>query len=169
MPTVSILAVQVEREPRQILVGIALMLVTAVFQAFSVILLEMLSDRVRRRVGDELNRLRTVSTLCGVIFFLFAMHLLEMCLWAAVYLPLAGYSSFAVSVYESALGFTSGSVADLPPAWKFLSAAEVITGLLMLAWSTAVLFNQMSWITEAHRNYLRKHHMFGEHEPETPA
>jgi hypothetical protein len=168
MPTVSILAVQVEREPRQLLVGIALMLATAVFQAFAVVLLEMRSDRVRKRIGGDLGRLRMVGALCGVIFFLFAMHLVEICLWAAVYLPLVGYSSFAVAVYESALGFTTASVEGLPPAWKFLSAAEVITGLLMLAWSTSVLFGQMSWITEGHRNWLRKHHMFGEG-PETPA
>ena len=51
-------------------------------------------------------------------------------------------------------------VADLPPGWKFLSAAEGVAGLLMFAWSTGVLFAQTSWITEARRKYLRKAHMF---------
>jgi hypothetical protein len=64
--------------------------------------------------------------------------------------------SFASALYESALAFTTMDVAQLPPHWKFLSAAEGITGLLMFAWSTGVLFNQTSWVTEARRNYRRR-------------
>jgi hypothetical protein len=58
-------------------------------------------------------------------------------------------------------------VAELAPAWKFLSAAEGVTGLLMFAWSTGVLFNHTSWITEARRTYLRRHHLFGSKESTT--
>jgi hypothetical protein len=130
--------------------------------------LEELVDRVRDEVTRDTTRLRMLGTLCGVIVYLFALHLLEMCLWASVLKSLAGYSSFAVSLYESALAFTTMDVAELPPAWKFLSAAEGVTGLLMFAWSTSVLFNQTSWITAARRKYLRKHHMYGSRESAQP-
>src|SRR5215469_11694636 len=170
MPVIPVLAIQVEHEPRQLLVGAALMLVTAVIQTFGVVALEELVERARIRSSPNMTRLRMISTLCGVIVFLFLLHLLEMSLWAAVLRPLAGYSSFAVSMYESALAFTTMDVAELPPSWKFLSAAEGVTGLLMFAWSTSVLFNQTSWITEARRKYFRQHHMWGAREPEgTPS
>ncbi len=164
MPTIPVLAVQVEHEPRQLLVGVALMLVTAIVQTGAVVALQELAERRRERVSASMTRLRMLTTLCGVIVFLFGMHLLEMVLWAAVFKPLAGYSSFAVSMYESALAFTTMDVAELPPAWKFLSAAEGVTGLLMFAWSTSVLFDQTSWMTEARRKYLRKHRMWAARE-----
>jgi hypothetical protein len=166
MPLIPILAIQVEHEPRQLVVGGLLMLVTAVLQTFGVVTLEELVERRRERIFASMTRLRMLTTLCGVVVFLFALHLIEMSLWAAVSRPLANYPSFAVSLYESALAFTTMDVAELPPAWKFLSAAEGVTGLLMFAWSTSVLFNQTSWITEARRQYLRKHHMWGAREPE---
>jgi hypothetical protein len=164
MPIITVLAVQVEHEPRQLLLGAILMLVTAIIQTFGVVSLEELVERRRERVSSDMTRLRMLTTLCGVVVYLFGLHLLEMSLWAAVIRPLAGYSSFAVSIYESALAFTTMDVAELPPAWKFLSAAEGVTGLLMFAWSTSVLFNQTSWITEARRKYLRKHHLYGSRE-----
>ena len=144
------------------------MLVTAIVQTFGVVTLEELAERRRERVFADMTRLRMITTLCGVVVFLFGLHLLEMSLWAAVFRPLAGYSSFAVSMYESALAFTTMDVAELPPSWKFLSAAEGVTGLLMFAWSTSVLFNQTSWITEARRKYVRKHHIWGARESENP-
>ena len=140
------------------------MLVTAVLQTFGVVSLEELVERVREEATGRMTRGRMLKILCGVIVYLFALHLVEMALWAAVFVPLADYPSFAVAMYESALAFTTMDVAELPPAWKFLSAAEGVTGLLMFAWSTGVLFNQTAWITEARRKYLRRHHMFGSKE-----
>jgi hypothetical protein len=51
--------------------------------------------------------------------------------------------------------------AALPLGWKFLSAAEGFTGLLMFAWTTGVLFNRTTWITEARHKYRREHPLFG--------
>ncbi len=50
---------------------------------------------------------------------------------------------------------------DLPPAWIFLGAAEGITGVLMFAWSTSVMFNHMAWIIQARQKYRRRHPLFG--------
>jgi len=162
--------VQIEHEPRQLLVGAALMLITAMIQTFGVVALEESVERAREKAAPEMTRTRMLTVLCAVIVYLFALHLVEMSAWAAVMRPLAGYASFATAMYESALAFTTMDVAELPPAWKFLSAAEGVTGLLMFAWSTSVLFNQTSWITEARRKYLRKHHLFGSKEkaPQSP-
>ena len=146
------------------------MLFTAVIQTCGVVSLEELVERARERTAPNMTWTRMLRVLCLVVVYLFALHLTEMAVWAAVMRPLAGYASFAVAMYESALAFTTMDTAELPPAWKFLSAAEGVTGLLMFAWSTSVLFNQTSWITEARRKYLRKHHMFGSNEtaPEPP-
>jgi hypothetical protein len=161
MPIIPTLAVQVEHEPQQLLLGAALMLATTVIQTFGVVGLAEWGEQTRIRIIDDLTRLRMLVTLCGVVVYLFGLHLLEMSLWAAVFKPLAGYPSFAVAMYESSLAFTTMDEAELPPAWKFLSGAAAVTGLLMFAWSTGVLFTQTLWITEGRRKYFVKHHMYG--------
>ena len=160
--------IEVEHEPRQLLFGAALMLVTAVIQTFGVVMLEESIARVRDPDALHMTRTRMLTVLCGVIVYLFALHLLEMAVWAAFYYGVADYQSFSVSMYESALAFTTMDIAVLPPGWKFLSAAEGVTGLLMIAWSTGVMFNQTSWVTEARRKYLRKHHLYGSKDPAPP-
>ena len=151
------------------LVGAALMLVTGVVQTFGVVTLQEYAARTRMRVDRNMTRIRMLVVLSGVISYLFVLHILEMSLWAVFYRSVAGYTSFAVALYESALAFTTMDTADLPPQWTFLSAAEGITGLLMLAWSTSVLFNQTEWVTEARRDYLRQHHRWGSRESEGPS
>ena len=153
--------IDVEHEPRQLLVGAALMLVTAVIQTFGVVFLQESIERIRDPDAEHMTRPRMLSVLSGVMVYLFGLHLLEMLVWAAFYSRVAHYKNFSVALYESALAFTTMDIAKLPPSWKFLSAAEGVTGLLMFAWSTGVMFNQTSWVTEARRKYLHKHHPFG--------
>jgi len=157
----------IEHEPRQLIVGAILMLVTATVQTFGVVFLEEQVDRVRDRVTRDATRARMVGVLSAVIFYLFALHIAEMAIWAAFYSSVVEFPSFATALYESALAFTTMDIAHLAPGWKFLSAAEGITGLLMFAWSTGVLFNYTAWVTDARRQYLRKHHLFGLKEKKT--
>jgi voltage-gated potassium channel len=148
----------IQDEPRQLLVGAALMLVTGIFQTFGVVVLQEFMEGVRDRASGKMTRSRMVGVLSGVMIYLFALHLLEMGIWAALYRRLAETPSFASALYESALAFTTMDVAKLPHHWRFLSPAEGVTGLLMFAWSTSVLFNQITWVTLARRMYRRKRH-----------
>ena len=159
---------EVEHEPRQLLVGALLMLVTVAIQTFGVILLEELVLRVRDSVTQRPTPRRMLAVLCSIMVYLFALHLAEMAVWAAVYYTVADYRSFAVALYESALAFTTMDIAKLPLGWKFLSAAEGVTGLLMFAWSTGVMFNQTSWVTEARHKYVRKERAFEKKDPAAP-
>jgi Na+/proline symporter len=159
---------QVENEPRQLIVGAILMLATGIIQTLGVVALEELVDRIRDRVTIDATRARMLGVSSGVICYLFALHLLEMTLWAAFYDSVADLPSFATALYESALAFTTMDIAQLPPRWKFLSAAEGTTGLLMFAWSTSLLFNHTAWVTDARRRYLRKHRLFGARDRSTP-
>jgi hypothetical protein len=148
--------IEVEHEPRQLLVGAALMIVTAVIQTFGVVLLEELVARVRGSVTQRPTPPRMLAVLSSIMIYLFALHLVEMAVWAAVYKAAAQYRSFSVALYESALAFTTMDEAELPLGWKFMSAAEGVTGLLMFAWSTGVMFNQTSWVTEARHSYVHR-------------
>lgn len=54
---------EVDHEPRQLLVGAMLMLVTAVIQTFGVVILEELIARVRDSVVERATRPRMLSVL----------------------------------------------------------------------------------------------------------
>ena len=160
--------IEVEHEPRQLLVSAALMIVTVVIQSIGVVLLQELVHRVRDSITRRPTARRMLAVLCSIMLYLFALHLIEMAVWAAVYDVVADYQSFSVALYESGLAFTTMDVAELPMGWRFLSAAEGVTGLLMFAWSTGVMFNQTSWITDARHAYVRKHPVFRAGGPAPP-
>jgi hypothetical protein len=161
--------VDIQQEPRQLLVGAALMLGTTVIQTSAVVLLQELVLKVRESVSQRATQFRMQAVLCSVMVYLFALHLLEMTLWAAFYLVVGDFRTFSEALYQSALAFTTMNIAHLPADWKFLSAAEGVTGLLMFAWSTGVMFNQTSWVTEARRQFLHKHHLCGLKDGGTPS
>jgi len=146
--------IKVEYVPRQLIVAAALMIVTAVIQTIGIVLLEDRVSRWRDRVVESTTRPRMLMVLCGVVLYLFALHVTQMSVWAAFYLRVASYPSPAVALYESGLAFTTMDVPELPPAWRFLGTAEGIAGLLMFAWSTGVMLIQTSWVGEARRKYL---------------
>src|SRR5262245_55824686 len=140
--------IAVEREARQLIVAVGLMIATAIIQTTGVVTLEEGVWLWRDRAADKLSRSRVMAFLCGVVVYLFALHIAEISIWAAFYLRVTAYPTFVVALYESWLAFTTLDVPELPPEWKFLGTAEAIAGLLMFAWSTAVMFNQTVWIGE---------------------
>ena len=147
--------ISVEHEPRQLIVAAGLLVATAVIQTTAVVMLEEFVWFWQDRVVKNASRPHVMVFVCGVILYLFALHVTEISIWAAFYLKATTYPTFAVAFYESALAFTTLDVPELPPAWKFLGTAEAIAGLLMFAWSTAVIFNQTGWISKARRRHFR--------------
>jgi|SRR5215831_17468396 len=148
--------IKVEREPRQLVVAAALLIITAVIQTLGMIVLDDLVLLARKRVAEKTTRAHILTLLSGVVLYLFALSIVQMGLWAAVYLHIAGYPSFTVGLYESGLAFTTMDAPELPPEWRFLGVAEGIAGLLMFAWSMGLMLTQTSWIVQARRRYERR-------------
>ena len=147
----------VPREPRQLIIAAGLMVATAVIQTIAVVVLEDFVWLWRSRVAETHTRPRLMAFVCGVVVYLFALHVGEIGIWAAFYRGVA-YPTFAVAFYQSGLAFTTLDVPSLPPAWKFLGPAEAIAGMLMFAWSTAVLFNHTMWLSQIRAKYFRLGH-----------
>jgi hypothetical protein len=150
--------IRIEHEPQQLIVAAALVVVTAIIQTIGIVVLEDLVSRWRDRVVERATALRMMLVLCGVVLYLSALHVAQMSVWAAFYLRVAKYPSLAVSMYESAMAFTTMDVPELPPAWRFLGTSEGIAGVLMFAWSTGVMLIHTSWVGDARRKYLLARH-----------
>ncbi|MFN3945528.1 MAG: ion channel [Allosphingosinicella sp.] len=81
-----------------------------------------------------------------VALALFALHAIEIALFAGFYLLIGAFEKveealfFSTSVYAT-LGYTDEF---FPPNWRLVGAIQGVIGFLMLGWSTAFLVQKMT-------------------------
>jgi len=70
------------------------------------------------------------------------LHLVEISLWAAMYVWNGAVSDLATAMYFSAVTYTTTGYGDivLPPPWRLDAGIEALTGILMCGWSTGFFF-----------------------------
>jgi len=87
--------------------------------------------------------------LAWLIVFL---HLIEITLWAFLYLWREAMPDLQSAVYFSAVTYTTPGYGDLvlPMEWRLLGAVEALTGILMCGWSAGFFFAVVSQIVHEH-------------------
>lgn len=92
------------------------------------------------------EHIRPITLLLGASIGLFAIHTVEIWLFAALYLLLAALPDFEQSLYFSTLTYTTVGYGDvvLGKSWRILGAIEGATGIIMLGWSTAFLVSLLA-------------------------
>jgi hypothetical protein len=81
----------------------------------------------------------------SAVFFL-ALHVFEILMWALTYLALPGLTEIETleqASYFSFVTFTTLGYGDitLEPPWRVLSGIEAMDGILLVGWTTAMLFS----------------------------
>jgi hypothetical protein len=78
---------------------------------------------------------------CSASFALSA-HLVEIALWAGLFVIFGELSAFAPAYYHSAVCYTTLGYGDvvMSPAWRLLGPLEAADGMLMFGISTALIF-----------------------------
>jgi Ion channel len=73
---------------------------------------------------------------------LFVAHLVEIALWAAVFLICGEFHDFGTAYYHSAVNYTTLGYGDIimSPSWRLLGPLEAANGVLMFGVSTALVF-----------------------------
>ena len=92
--------------------------------------------------------------LVNSVLILIALHAIEILLWAAVYvsvLPDGELASFEMAAYFSFVTFTTLGYGDitLSESWRLLSGIEALNGILLVGWSTAMIFTVVQKIWQA--------------------
>ena len=69
-------------------------------------------------------------------------HLIEIALWAAVFLLCGEFAEMGTAFYHSAVNFTTLGYGDLllSPHWRMLGPLEAANGMLLFGVSTAMVF-----------------------------
>jgi hypothetical protein len=102
---------------------------------------------------------RATLILVNTALVVFALHTLEIVIWAGAYkelLPVNELASFEEAVYFSFVTFTTLGYGDITLSewWRLLSGIEALNGILLVGWTTAMIFSvvQNIWRRLAENN-----------------
>jgi hypothetical protein len=87
----------------------------------------------------------------------FVAHLIEIGLWARLFLICGEFQDFGTAYYFSAVNYTTLGYGDLimSPSWRLLGPLEAADGALMFGVSTAMIFTVIVRLIEAKFEDLR--------------
>jgi Ion channel len=97
-------------------------------------------ERKRGRAGTGL--LVDLPILVLTIAFAFVAHLIEIAVWAVLFVICGEFKNFAAAYYHSAVNYSTLGYGDviMSPSWKLLGPLEAADGALMFGFSTAMIF-----------------------------
>ena len=99
-----------------------------------------------RLIHVALGFWKSVAIMMIVSLVTAAAHLIEITLWAAVYLICGEVASFHQAFYCSAQNYTALGYGDIhiSERWQLLGPLEAVNGLLLFGLSTAIMFSVLS-------------------------
>lgn len=115
-----------------------------------------------RRRGERFRARDSVlgqgALVLFVVFGIFALHSVEIWLYAALYLLVGAAGDFETALYFSTVTFSSLGFGDvlLSRAWRLVSAIEGVNGLILIGWSTAFLLSLMARLKSLEHDWLER-------------
>lgn len=127
------------------LIGSALIALTVVIHAIGT---TAWVKRLGKKYVDNLpwSGRRAMLVLVNTALVVFALHTLEIIIWAAAYIalvPINELASFEEAVYFSFVTFTTLGYGDisLSEGYRLLSGIEALNGIILIGWTTAMIFS----------------------------
>jgi hypothetical protein len=99
--------------------------------------------RHERKLGRAgAGALVDLTILALVISFAFVAHLIEIALWAVLFVLCGEFQEFGTAYYFSAVNYSTLGYGDLllTPSWRLLGPLEATNGALMFGVSAAMVF-----------------------------
>jgi hypothetical protein len=128
----------------QLIVATALMTVATVIHGTGVALTTKLFRYEDRKLRRQRLAAREFTLMVPMALVLFALHTLEIIIYAAFYLLVGEASSVEQSLHISGLAYTTmGVLEGTAGDWPLVVAFEGLTGFLMIGWSAAVFVTDM--------------------------
>lgn len=139
-----------------VLLGAALVVITVVMHAIGTTAWLRVLARHYRDDDGMVHERKTLQVIIATVMVLLVLHTLEIVVWAWAYLallPADELATFEEAVYFSFVTYTTLGYGDitLSENWRILSGIEALNGIMLVGWTTAMLFAvvQKSWQTKA--------------------
>ncbi len=120
--------------------GTLLIMLTVLIHMGGMILISDLVDRVVDRFKVTRRHARMIA-LVMLVYGLFAVHTVEVWLWAFTYWQTGAVPHFGDALYFSAVTFSTVGYGDVivDHDWRLMASLEGVNGFLLIGWSTAFL------------------------------
>jgi len=141
-----------------LLIGVAILGINVLIQAIAYVYWL----RWYRHLFHDLQRIQSnlavVWILVSSVIYLTTLHLLQSVIWGVVYLftpQITELSNLSDAVYFSIVTFTTLGYGDISIAshWRLLSGIEAINGIMLIGWSTAILYSLLQAIVKNKRQH----------------
>jgi hypothetical protein len=136
-----------------LLLGCATVFVTMGIQVLVVVLmLRYLLRIVNSQEGVPSFKFDTY-VISMILLMLFAGHLLQIAIWAGLFVFLNEFDDFLTAFYHSSVNFASLGYGDIVMSekWRLLGALEASNGVLMFGLSAGTLLAVMTRLFSRHR------------------
>ena len=137
-------------EPVNWIGGISLIALTIAIHATGVVMLAVMSERIRVWMVNRHFELRyVISIVIGLVaaagLFLAVLHGIEAAIWAAAYLWLGALGSPLDAILYSvdSMSTRGASGLTLEGHWRMMGALEAVAGMLLFGVSTGYIFALM--------------------------
>jgi len=127
------------------LIGVLLIAVTVVIHAAGTTRWVRYLVRHYTRTDGQLSIRKSPQVLISTALAMVVLHVVQVILWAVTYrnlIPGGELETFEEAVYFSFVTFTTLGYGDitLSEGIRILSGIEALNGILLVGWSTAILF-----------------------------
>jgi hypothetical protein len=140
----------------QLLVGGAASLVNIAIHSIWTVLLDHAVRRFwSRRPRPQFLRDR-VALMMATVAILMAAHVAEVMVWAATYMAVGATPEGASHVYLAFVNYTTLGYGDVVPvaAWQLVGPLTAMNGILLIGWSTAVIFDVVRTTTRGDQGHV---------------
>lgn len=123
-----------------------MMLVMTLVHGLGLIGISKLLDLNPDRLEELDFNMRAIGLMCGMALGLFALHTIEIWIFAGFYLFVDVMESLEEALFYSASAYaTLGRTAEyFPDQWRLMGAVEALIGFLMIGWSTAFIVSKVN-------------------------
>ena len=99
-------------------------------------------------------RLRLVIVMIAVVAVLMAFHLAEVAVWSLAYRVVDAAPQGVDLLYFAFVNYTTLGYGDVVPVenWRLLGPMTALNGVLLIGWSTAVIFEALRRALRAFRD-----------------
>ena len=124
-----------------LVVALPAILVTIVVHAIALVAIVHFV-RGQRRSGRVGAGFWTNLTIAAAIQIALTAHLLEIAIWALIFVACGEFTSFPSALYHSAVNYTSLGYGEvvMSTSWRLLGPIEATNGMLLFGVSTAMIF-----------------------------
>lgn len=135
-----------------LLIGALIIIINVVVQAYGNVIWIKKTAAIFKN-GKIQSMSKSALKLLTLSFLFFSLlHAFQTCLWASAYMLISEtqvlFSSFSEAWYFSMVTFTSLGYGDLTLTgdWRILSGIEAINGIMLIGWSTAMMYSLIQQI-----------------------